>query len=120
MSGGRRCAELVRHAIWCPFDMGASTSSNFADLGRAKASLSADGITLAGQRIALQPHDIASIAAGGSSIAASMPATHVARRSGKREPVPGPACYGNGGLAATVTDANVVISWLSARAFAGR
>ncbi len=33
--------------------------------------------------------------------------------------VPGPACYGNGGEAATVTDANVVLGYLDAGAFMG-
>jgi N-methylhydantoinase A len=33
--------------------------------------------------------------------------------------VPGPACYGNGGLVATVTDANVVLGYLDAQAFMG-
>ena len=33
--------------------------------------------------------------------------------------VPGPACYGNGGTAATVTDANVVLGYLDAAAFMG-
>ena len=33
--------------------------------------------------------------------------------------VPGPACYGNGGQAATVTDANVVLGYLDATAFMG-
>ena len=33
--------------------------------------------------------------------------------------VPGPACYGNGGQAATVTDANVVLGYLDAAAFMG-
>ena len=33
--------------------------------------------------------------------------------------MPGPACYGNGGTAATVTDANVVLGYLDADAFMG-
>jgi N-methylhydantoinase A len=33
--------------------------------------------------------------------------------------VPGPACYGNGGRDATVTDANVVLGYLDAAAFMG-
>ena len=34
--------------------------------------------------------------------------------------VPGPACYGNGGTAATVTDANVVLGYLDAARLHGR
>jgi N-methylhydantoinase A len=33
--------------------------------------------------------------------------------------MPGPACYGQGGVAATVTDANVVLGYLDATAFMG-
>src|SRR5258707_2289453 len=74
---------------------------------------------LAGQRIALRSLDIASIAAGGGSIA-SVDAGHTLRVGPESAgSVPGPACYGNGGLAATVTDANVVLGYLDAAAFMG-
>jgi N-methylhydantoinase A len=74
---------------------------------------------LAGQRIALRSLDIASIAAGGGSIA-SVDASRTLRVGPESAgSVPGPACYGNGGLAATVTDANVVLGYLDAAAFMG-
>src|SRR5207245_1311068 len=73
----------------------------------------------AGQRIAVRSLDIASIAAGGGSIASidAGGTLRVGPRSAGS--VPGPACYGNGGTAATVTDANVVRGYLDAGAFMG-
>ena len=67
VSGGRRCAELLGIADLVPFDMG-GTSTDISLISGGQASLSADGM-LAGQRIALRSLDIASIAAGGGSIA---------------------------------------------------
>ena len=67
MSGGRRCAELLGIPDLVPFDMG-GTSTDISLISDGQASLSADGM-LAGQRIALRSLDIASIAAGGGSIA---------------------------------------------------
>ncbi len=117
MSGGRRCAELVGIPDLVPFDMG-GTSTDISLISDGQASLSADGM-LAGQRIALRSLDIASIAAGGGSIA-SVDAGHTLRVGPESAgSVPGPACYGNGGTAATVTDANVVLGYLDAAAFMG-
>lgn len=117
MSGGRRCAELVGIPDLVPFDMG-GTSTDISLIAGGQASLSADGM-LAGQRIALRSLDIASIAAGGGSIA-SVDAGRTLRVGPESAgSVPGPACYGNGGLAATVTDANVVLGYLDAAAFMG-
>ena len=117
MSGGRRCADLVGIPDLVPFDMG-GTSTDISLIAGGQASLSADGL-LAGQRIALRSLDIASIAAGGGSIA-SVDASRTLRVGPESAgSVPGPACYGNGGLAATVTDANVVLGYLDAAAFMG-
>ncbi len=117
MSGGRRCAELVGIPDLVPFDMG-GTSTDISLISGGQASLSADGM-LAGQRIALRSLDIASIAAGGGSIA-SVDAGRTLRVGPESAgAVPGPACYGNGGQAATVTDANVVLGYLDAAAFMG-
>jgi N-methylhydantoinase A len=117
MSGGRRCADLVGIPDLVPFDMG-GTSTDISLIAGGQASLSADGM-LAGQRIALRSLDIASIAAGGGSIA-SVDASRTLRVGPESAgSVPGPACYGNGGGAATVTDANVVLGYLDAAAFMG-
>jgi N-methylhydantoinase A len=117
VSGGRRCADLLGIPDLVPFDMG-GTSTDISLIAEGRVSLSADGL-LAGQRIALRSLDIASIAAGGGSIASvdAGPTLRVGPESAGS--VPGPACYGNGGKAATVTDANVVLGYLDAAAFMG-
>ena len=90
VSGGRRCAELLEIADLVPFDMG-GTSTDISLISAGQASLSADGM-LAGQRIALRSLDIASIAAGGGSIASvdASGTLHVGPESAGS--VPGPAC----------------------------
>ena len=64
--------------------------------------------------------DVASIGAGGGSIAYVAEATG-ALRVGPQSAgaLPGPACYGRGGTAATVTDANVVVGHLPPRLLGG-
>ena len=115
VSGARRCAEMLGISDLVPFDMG-GTSTDISLISERRASLSADGM-LAGQRIALRSLDIASIAAGGGSIANVDVGATLRVGPESAGSVPGPACYGNGGLAATVTDANVVLGYLDAAAF---
>ena len=117
VSGGRRCAELLGIGDLVPFDMG-GTSTDISLIADGQASLSADGM-LAGQRIALRSLDIASIAAGGGSIASVDGSGTLRVGPESAGSIPGPACYGNGGMAATVTDANVVLGYLDASAFMG-
>ena len=117
MSGARRCADLLKIPDLVPFDMG-GTSTDISLISEGRASLSADGM-LAGQRIALRSLDIASIAAGGGSIASVDAGGTLRVGPESAGSVPGPACYGNGGNAATVTDANVVLGYLDASAFMG-
>ena len=117
VSGSRRCAELLNIPNLVPFDMG-GTSTDISLISGGRASLSAAG-SLAGERIALRSLDIASIAAGGGSIAQvdAGGTFHVGPESAGA--LPGPACYGNGGTAPTVTDANVVLGYLDVAAFMG-
>src|SRR5262249_22424488 len=117
VSGARRCAELLGISDLVAFDMGGTSPGNSL-ISESPGSLPADGMP-AGQRIALRSLDIASIAAGGGSIASVVagPTLRVGPESASS--VPGPACYGNGGTAATVTDANVVLGYLDAAAFMG-
>jgi N-methylhydantoinase A len=117
VSGGRRCAELLGIGDLVPFDMG-GTSTDISLISDGQASLSADGM-LAGQRIALRSLDIASIAAGGGSIASVDGSGTLRVGPESAGSIPGPACYGNGGTAAAVTDANVVLGYLDASAFMG-
>ena len=117
ISGAKRCADLLGIPDLVSFDMG-GTSTDISLISGGRASLSAGGM-LAGQRIALRSLDIASIAAGGGSIA-SVDAGRTLRVGPESAgSLPGPACYGNGGTAASVTDANVVLGYLDAAAFMG-
>jgi N-methylhydantoinase A len=117
MSGCRRCAAMLGIPDLVAFDMG-GTSTDISLIADGAATLSADG-GLAGQRIALRSLDISSIAAGGGSIASvdSGGIFHVGPESAGA--MPGPACYGQGGGQATVTDANVVLGYLDPFAFMG-
>jgi N-methylhydantoinase A len=117
MSGCRRCADMLGIPDLVAFDMG-GTSTDISLIADGGVTLSADG-GLAGQRIALRSLDIASLAAGGGSIASvdSGGIFHVGPQSAGA--MPGPACYGQGGAEATVTDANVVLGYLDAGAFMG-
>jgi N-methylhydantoinase A len=117
VSGGKRCADLLGISDLVPFDMG-GTSTDISLISGGHASLSADGM-LAGQRIALRSLDIASIAAGGGSIASVDAGGTLRVGPESAGSIPGPACYGNGGMAATVTDVNVVLGYLDASAFMG-
>jgi N-methylhydantoinase A len=117
MSGCRRCADMLGIPDLVAFDMG-GTSTDISLIAGGAVTLSADG-GIAGQRIALRSLDIASLAAGGGSIASvdSGGIFHVGPESAGA--MPGPACYGQGGMQATVTDANVVLGYLDAGAFMG-
>ena len=72
-----------------------------------------------GYPINLPVIDVAEVGAGGGSIAwlDGGSGLHVGPHSAGA--VPGPACYGQGGVAPTVTDANVVIGYLNPEAIAG-
>ncbi|MGO4388701.1 hydantoinase/oxoprolinase family protein [Microvirga sp. 2YAF29] len=117
IAGSRRCADLLGVGDLIPFDMG-GTSTDISLIAGGQAVLSADG-GLADQRIALRSLDIASIGAGGGSIARvdSGGTFHVGPESAGS--VPGPACYGNGGKVPAVTDANLLLGYLDADNFLG-
>ena len=117
ISGCRRCAKWLGIGDLVAFDMG-GTSTDISLIADGRVTLSADG-GLAGERIALRSLDIASIAAGGGSIA-SVDRSGIFRVGPQSAgAMPGPAAYGNGGTAVTVTDANVVLGYLDAKAFMG-
>ncbi len=117
MAGCRRCADMLGIPDLVAFDMG-GTSTDISLIADGAMSLSAGG-GLAGARIALRSLDIASIAAGGGSIA-SVDSGGIFRVGPESAgAMPGPACYGNGGIAATVTDANIILGYLDPAAFMG-
>ena len=99
------------------FDVG-GTSTDVALIEGAEAALGR-GRVVGGERIALESLDIVTLGAGGGSIA------HVGAggmmRVGPRSAgaVPGPACYGAGGVEPAVTDANLVLGYLDPTRFLG-
>ncbi|MES2710279.1 MAG: hydantoinase/oxoprolinase family protein, partial [Pseudomonadota bacterium] len=74
---------------------------------------------VAGERIALESLDILTLGAGGGSIAFLGPGGLLQVGPRSAGAVPGPACYGQGGTEATVTDANLVLGYLDAGNFLG-
>lgn len=117
VAGARRSAELLGLPDLIPFDMG-GTSTDISLVSGGQAQLSAER-GLAGERIALRSLDIASIGAGGGSIAHVDGAGTFQVGPESAGAVPGPACYGNGGTLATVTDANLLLGYLDADNFLG-
>jgi N-methylhydantoinase A len=117
VAGSRYCARLLGEGNLIPFDMG-GTSTDISLIVRGQPQLAADR-GVAGHRVALPSLDIASLGAGGGSIAWVDPGgiLQVGPQSAGAEP--GPACYGRGGTAATVTDANLVLGYLDAGNFLG-
>jgi N-methylhydantoinase A len=74
---------------------------------------------LSEQRLAVKMVDVHSIGAGGGSIAWFDPLGLLRVGPQSAGSVPGPTCYGKGGREATVTDANVVLGYISPDYFLG-
>jgi N-methylhydantoinase A len=117
VAGSQYAGQLNQHGDLIPFDMG-GTSTDISLVVGGEAAISSDR-RVAGQRVALQSLDIASIGAGGGSIARvdHSGVLHVGPQSAGAQP--GPACYGSGGNEATVTDASLVLGFLDPDNFLG-
>src|SRR6516225_6632244 len=117
VAGRVYAAQLINEGNLIPFDMG-GTSTDISLIVGGRPSLAASR-RVAGQTIALGSLDIASIGAGGGSIARvdAGGILHVGTESAGA--VPGPACSANGSSAATVTDANLVLGYLDPESFLG-
>ncbi len=76
-------------------------------------------LTASGYVVRMPSLDVAEVGAGGGSIASVDEAggLHVGPRSAGA--APGPACYGLGGVRATVTDANVALGYINPASIAG-
>ncbi len=111
------------------FDMGGTTAkacliedgqvSESADY-EVGAGINAGGLVKgAGYALSVSAFEIAEVGAGGGSIAwlDEGGALRVGPQSAGA--VPGPACYGRGGVQPTITDANLVLGYLNATAIAG-
>lgn len=102
-----RCGEPKAMA----FDMG-GTSTDISLVRDGAVAVSA-AREIGGRPIALPAVDVSTVGAGGGSIAwrDAGGALRVGPRSAGARP--GPACYGHGGEEATVTDANLLLGYLS-------
>ena len=121
MIGAGRLAELLGIERAIGFDMGGTT---------AKCTLISGGVApieegyvigdeFTGQPMQLPVVDIVEVGAGGGSLAwcDDGGALHVGPMSAGADP--GPACYGRGGAAPAVTDADLVLGRLNAERFLG-
>jgi len=117
IAGSRYAARLLGEGDLITFDMG-GTSTDIALLVEGEPQLTGDK-SVAGSKVALPSIDIHTLGAGGGSIARvdAGGILHVGPESAGADP--GPACYGRGGRAATVTDANVVLGYLDPENFLG-
>jgi N-methylhydantoinase A len=116
VAAGRHCVRLLGERNLITFDMG-GTSTDIALLQDGEPQLTGEkrvGIA----HVALPSLDIHTLGAGGGSIArVAGGILHVGPESAGAHP--GPAAYGRGGTAATVTDANVVLGFLDPARFLG-
>jgi len=117
IAGSRHAARLLGEGNLITFDMG-GTSTDIALLEDGEPHLTGDK-AVGTSKVALPSIDIHTLGAGGGSIARvdAGGILHVGPESAGA--VPGPACYGRGGTAATVTDANLVLGLLDPAGFLG-
>ena len=119
-AGGLAAAKFMGEKTSQPrlltFDMG-GTSTDVAMID-GELELSCEG-EIAGYPVAIPMVDMHTIGAGGGSIASIDAGGLLQVGPESAGAAPGPACYGNGGKVATVTDANLVLGRLRADAFLG-
>jgi N-methylhydantoinase A len=117
-AGGAAGAAFIARAVGRPdalcFDMG-GTSCDVCVVDGGSVQEQSSG-EIAGRPLALPILAVHTVGAGGGSIAWRDPggALRVGPRSAGANP--GPACYGRGGEQATVTDANLLLGYLSDQA----
>ncbi len=132
-AAGVLAASLAReinlaHAV--SFDMGGTTAKGcLIEHGQPVETAEGEvgaGINIAGRlsrgagyALRVPAYDIAEVGTGGGSLAwvDSGGALRVGPRSAGA--VPGPACYGRGGVEPTITDANVVLGYMNPDTIAG-
>ncbi len=94
------------------------TSTDIAVVRDGRPMLAGDK-SVANARIALPSLDIVTLGAGGGSIGKLDRSGLLSVGPESAGAVPGPACYGQGGTGATVTDANLVLGYLDPANFLG-
>jgi N-methylhydantoinase A len=114
--GARFIGRIAGESRLLTFDMG-GTSTDVA-LIDGEIQLTSEGC-IGPWPVAVPMVDMHTIGAGGGSIAAIDSGGLLQVGPESAGATPGPACYGRGGLAATVTDANLVLGRLRPEAFLG-
>lgn len=111
VSAGSRLASKVGVSDVITFDMG-GTSCDVALIQDGEPVVT-DRSKIGGRDIAVPMLDINTVSAGGGTVASvdAQGGLHVGPQSAGA--LPGPACYGRGGELPTVTDADVVLGYLS-------
>src|SRR6266568_7026897 len=117
VAAGRYSAYLLGEANLIPFDMGGTSTDISLIVGGEPQMAATRGV--GGHRISLPSLDIVSLGAGGGSIAWVDKGGILQVGPASAGADPGPACYGRGGTAATVTDANVLLGYLNPANFLG-
>ncbi|MCB1017267.1 MAG: hydantoinase/oxoprolinase family protein, partial [Acidimicrobiales bacterium] len=117
-AGGARAAAAVARANGFPtalsFDMGGTSTDVCLVLSGQPAPAAQRDV--AGLPVRLPSLDVHTIGAGGGSIARLDPGGALVVGPASAGADPGPACYGRGGTAPTVTDANLVAGRIPAGA----
>jgi N-methylhydantoinase A len=117
VAASRYGARLLGAANVISFDMG-GTSTDISLIVNGESQIAANrGVGI--NRVSLPSLDIVSLGAGGGSIAWVDEGGILQVGPASAGADPGPACYGRGGVAATVTDANLVLGYLSPSNFLG-
>ncbi|XWN31255.1 MAG: hydantoinase/oxoprolinase family protein [Devosia sp.] len=114
----KRTAALLGLPNLVTLDMG-GTSTDVSTVVDGQEKFTTDFEIEWGRPIQVPMIDIRTIGAGGGSIARIDAGQMLVVGPESAGANPGPACYGNGGERATVTDANLVLGRLSASAFLG-
>ena len=117
VAGCRYAGRLLDAGDLMSFDMG-GTSTDISLIIGGQPQLATDR-GVAGHSVALPSLDIVTLGAGGGSIARVDAGGVLIVGPDSAGAEPGPACYGRGGTAPTVTDANLVLGYLDAANFLG-
>lgn len=115
--GGRVAGGIAGDADLITIDIG-GTSADIALIEGGQPLIAAEGV-LDGYAVRVPMVDVNAIGAGGGSIAWLDAANSLRVGPHSAGSEPGPACYGRGGVDATVTDASIVLGYIDPGYFAG-
>jgi N-methylhydantoinase A/oxoprolinase/acetone carboxylase beta subunit len=115
--GGAVAGSRAGHVNCITLDMG-GTSTDIAVIQGGNLVATREG-RIGGYPLRVHMVDVHTIGAGGGSIARLDDGGALKVGPESAEADPGPACYGRGGTAATITDASLTLGMLHAASFAG-